>query len=180
MKAMMQKTRHRRKAQSLVEFALGGMLLFMFLAAAVDFGRVYYTYIVVENMAGEGASYVSQTPDADYYLNSGLPLNDTFQGRAIDVATRIMGGVIDRRNVKPPTGTQPSSGPPAADAGDVVLTDRTNHVIAAADRCRTAEFTLRVSYHMNDLFFPGILGMSQITITAQTDGVFVNRSSACS
>ena len=57
MKTMMRKARQSRKAQSIVEFALGSFLLLMLLAASVDLGRAFYTWIVVQNMAGEGAGY---------------------------------------------------------------------------------------------------------------------------
>src|SRR4028119_916415 len=57
--------RGRAKGQALVEFALMGMFLGMLLAAAVDFGRAYYTSIIVTNMAGEGAAFAALFPDQD-------------------------------------------------------------------------------------------------------------------
>jgi hypothetical protein len=69
MKAMMHKARQSRKAQSIVEFALGSFLLLMLLAASVDMGRAFYTWIVVQNMAGEGAGYLATQPDNDCSLD---------------------------------------------------------------------------------------------------------------
>src|SRR4051812_49367892 len=66
MKAMRQTLRRSRKGQSLIEFAFGALLLVLLLAAAVDFGRAFYTYVVVQNMAGEAATFLAGQPDNDY------------------------------------------------------------------------------------------------------------------
>src|SRR5947209_2091018 len=57
--------RRRSRGQALVEMALMGTLLGMFLAGAVDLGRAYYTAVVVTSMAGEGAAYAAINPDKD-------------------------------------------------------------------------------------------------------------------
>jgi Flp pilus assembly protein TadG len=44
-------------AQALVEFALILPILLMLILGAMDFGRMYYTKIVLTNAAREGASY---------------------------------------------------------------------------------------------------------------------------
>ena len=101
------KTRKRRKGQSIVEFALGGVLLMMLLAAAIDIGRAYYTYIVVQNMAGEGALFIASLPDADCAAQgtcgSSPAVDASYQGRARNVAARVLGGIISRNNVNPLT-----------------------------------------------------------------------------
>ena len=51
--------RRKKKGQALVEFALVGVFLALLLAAAVDLGRVFYTGVIVVNMAGEGAAYAA-------------------------------------------------------------------------------------------------------------------------
>jgi Flp pilus assembly protein TadG len=56
---------HRRKGQSLVEFALGSILLVMLLATAIDLGRAFYTWQVVHQMAAEAAAYVARYPNND-------------------------------------------------------------------------------------------------------------------
>src|SRR4051812_30313177 len=55
----------RRNGQAAVEMALGGVVLAMLLAAAIDMGRAFYTSVVVTNMAGEGARYAASNPDLD-------------------------------------------------------------------------------------------------------------------
>lgn len=140
----------RRKGQSLVEFALGGMLLAMFLAAALDFGRAYYTWIVVQNMAGEGAAYLAQFPDRDY--TAAHTANQTYQERARNVA-RQAGMVIDQRNI------------------DLTQNDITTDV-AMANRCAGTPFVVSVHYHINDLFLPALLGFSRLTLSADGPSTF--------
>jgi len=179
MKAMTPKTRQRRKGQSLVEFALGGILLVMLLAAAVDFGRAYYTFIVVNNMAGEGAVYLAQHGDVDYdYTKSGHSAknDDTWQGRARNVAARTMGGVIDNTKVNLANGDVSArllrnidSDPELDDAGPLPLTPR----------CAGTNFEVKVVYHMNDLFFPGILGFRDLPLGASAPSAFVSSNGTC-
>src|SRR5436309_3391834 len=54
-----------KKGQALVEISVLGLLLGGLLAGVVDFGRAYYTAIVVSQMAGEGAAYAAWYPDRD-------------------------------------------------------------------------------------------------------------------
>src|SRR5438132_528910 len=53
------------KGQALLEISILGLLLGGLLAGVVDFGRAYYTSIVVAQMAGEGAAYAAWYPDRD-------------------------------------------------------------------------------------------------------------------
>jgi Flp pilus assembly protein TadG len=149
----------RRKGQSLVEFALGGLLLAMFMAAALDFGRAYYTYIVVQNMAGEGAAYLSQFPDRDY--TQAHTTDQTYQERARNVA-RQAGVVIDQQNI------------------NLANNDVTTNV-AAASRCAGTAFTVTVHYHINDLFLPALIGVNSLTLGADAPSTFTTSSgSSCS
>src|SRR4051812_876138 len=60
------------KGQALVEISVLGLLLGALLAGVLDFGRAYYTSIVVSQMAGEGAAYAAWYPDRDLnYLTAG-------------------------------------------------------------------------------------------------------------
>jgi len=147
----------RRKGQSIIEFAFGSIILLLFLAAATDFGRAYFTYIVVQQMAGEGAQYLSTAPDADKYLNPGLPATMTFQERARNVAVRALASIVDPANVSLPTAGNP---------GDVT----TN--VTRPNRCAGTQFTVSVSYHINDLFFPGLLGVRSLTLSATAASTF--------
>lgn len=161
MKKMPRTTGRQRKGQSLVEFALAGILLAMLLAGAVDIGRAFYTYIVVMNMSGEGATVLAQAPDNDCTNTIICPTgcstcspavkNKTFQVRAENVAALALGGIIDHNNVQD---------------SDVVAD------VPRTDRCIGVPFSVSVGYHMNDLFFPSLLGFQNLTIGATANSVF--------
>src|SRR5215210_486516 len=55
----------KRRGQALVELSLVSVVLALLLAAAVDFGRIYYTASVVSSMAAEGAAYAASNPELD-------------------------------------------------------------------------------------------------------------------
>jgi hypothetical protein len=48
--------------QSLVEFALALPVLLILLLGALDVGRMYFTYLAIQNAAGEGALYAAINP----------------------------------------------------------------------------------------------------------------------
>jgi len=52
----------KSRGQSLVELALVLPILFVFLAAALDLGRVFYAHISLRNAAREGAMQAAKTP----------------------------------------------------------------------------------------------------------------------
>jgi Flp pilus assembly protein TadG len=139
--------RPKARGQALVEFALMGLILGMLLAAAVDFGRAYYTALIVEDMAGEGAHYAAKFPANDLVDSScavnGLVANQNIQDRARRVAAE-RGLVIH----------QPSQ-------ADIQVTPANCHL-----RCVETGTQIRVTvtYRMNDLFLPSLIGMREITI----------------
>jgi Flp pilus assembly protein TadG len=49
----------RQRGQSLAEFTLVLPLLLIILAGALDLGRLYFAYVAVTDVAGEGASYAA-------------------------------------------------------------------------------------------------------------------------
>src|SRR5262245_42779337 len=55
--------RQRTLGQSFVEFALVLPVFLLFLAAALDLGRVFYANITLNNAAREGAFQAAKTPD---------------------------------------------------------------------------------------------------------------------
>ena len=57
------RARRRERGQSLVETAIIFPILLLFLAAAIDFGRVFDAYIVMTNAVREGARFGSVKPD---------------------------------------------------------------------------------------------------------------------
>ena len=54
--------RRRPRGQALVEFALVVPVLMLILLITVDFGRLFFTYIQINNAAREGAAYGSVNP----------------------------------------------------------------------------------------------------------------------
>ena len=57
--------RDRSRGQSVVEFALVLPILLLLLAATIDFGRLFYLYVAVNNAAKEGALYGARSPLCD-------------------------------------------------------------------------------------------------------------------
>ncbi len=64
--------RRRSRGQSLVEFAMILPIMLVFLAGAIDLGRVFYATITLNNSAREGAFQAAQTPDS---FDKGQPCN---------------------------------------------------------------------------------------------------------
>src|SRR5437867_283836 len=60
-----------KKGQALLEISILGLLLGMLLAGVLDFGRAYYTSVVVAQMAGEGVAYAAWYPDRDLNYPTG-------------------------------------------------------------------------------------------------------------
>ena len=54
--------RRSEKGQSLVEFGATLTVLIIVLAGVVDIGRAYFTFIAIENGAGEGALFAAHHP----------------------------------------------------------------------------------------------------------------------
>lgn len=50
------------RGQSLVELAIGMVVLMFIIAGLIDLGRAYYIYVALEDSAGEGATYLSINP----------------------------------------------------------------------------------------------------------------------
>lgn len=50
------------QGQSLVEMAVMMVVFLMIMAGVLDFGRMYFTYLALQNAAGEGASYGAINP----------------------------------------------------------------------------------------------------------------------
>ena len=59
---MNQHWRNAERGQSLVEMALGSVVLVMLLSGLLDLGRLYYIYITLEDAVGEAALYLSLDP----------------------------------------------------------------------------------------------------------------------
>ena len=156
--------RSKAKGQALVEFALMGLFLGMLLAAAVDFGRAYYTSIIVTNMAGEGAAYASIYPDRDKdpdnpaneqcILGKSVATHQSIQERARRVA-KEHGLVVEKQDQN--------------QARIEVYTEGYDGTCAA--RCPGRTITVRITYTLDDLFLPNMLGIKQIPITKSASQV---------
>jgi uncharacterized protein (UPF0333 family) len=58
----------RQKGQALVELALTLPLILLLILGAMDFGRLFYTKLILTNAAREGANYLAYNPDDKYDL----------------------------------------------------------------------------------------------------------------
>jgi Flp pilus assembly protein TadG len=160
--------RAKTKGQALVEFALMGLFLGLLLAGAVDFGRAFYTSIIVTNMAGEGAAYASIYPDRDNdpanpanqqcILTKTVPLNQSIQERARRVA-KEHGLVVEKQDQN--------------QARIEVFTEGYGGTCAA--RCPGRTITVRITYTVDDLFLPNMLGLRQIPITKSASQVITGK-----
>lgn len=57
-----------QRGQSLVEMAVLMVVLLLIMAGVLDFGRMYFTYLALQNAAGEGAAYGAINPE---WVNNG-------------------------------------------------------------------------------------------------------------
>ena len=57
-----QTIRRLEQGQSLIEMSVGFILLLITLSGILDFGRAYFSYIALEDGAGEAALYLSIDP----------------------------------------------------------------------------------------------------------------------
>jgi Flp pilus assembly protein TadG len=57
--------------QSLIEVAIGMIVLMIIFSGLVDFGRAYFAYIAIEDAANEGATFLSIRPNCSVATNEG-------------------------------------------------------------------------------------------------------------
>ena len=155
-----QTIQNSRRGQAIVEMALASVMLALLLAAAIDLGRAFYTSVVVTNMAGEGALFASLYPDQDANFPAAgacsqlsVEANKNIQNRARQIATDR--GLVIKQPTQANIRIQPSS---------CVL------------RCDGLPITVTVSYRLDDLFLPGLIGTNVITIT-KSSSLRITRSS---
>jgi hypothetical protein len=132
--------------------ALMGLFLAMLLAAAIDFGRAYYTAVVIESMAGEGAAYAATYPERelgeDTCSITPYPASMSIQRRVRDLA-KDRGLVIDAEDRA---------------TADIEVTVG-NNIKTCVKRCQGEAITVKIKYELDDLFLPGMLGIKSIPIT---------------
>jgi len=75
-------------AQALVEFALVLPLLLLLVLGVMDFGRMFYTKMILTNAAREGANYLAYYPeDADNgYTDTFITIYDEANSSNVEVA----------------------------------------------------------------------------------------------
>src|SRR6188768_771097 len=81
----------RTLGQSFVEFALILPVFLLFLAAALDLGRVFYANITLNNAAREGAFQAAKTPDL---YDPGQPCNQATNRIVCRVQNESVGSMV--------------------------------------------------------------------------------------
>ena len=147
----------RVKGQAVVETALLSLLLALLLAGALDFGRAYYTAVVVSNMAAEGAAYASLNPDYD--LN--FPTAETCSRLGVETYKNIQDrvrlvakerGLVIKREDRDSVVT-------------VISTPGYSDPTSCVNRCFGRNISVKVTYSLSDLFLPRLVGISSIAIS---------------
>jgi Flp pilus assembly protein TadG len=62
-KKIAKQTRRLESGQSMVEMSIGFVILLLLLSGLLDLGRIYFTYVALEDAVGEAALYLSINPD---------------------------------------------------------------------------------------------------------------------
>lgn len=79
-----------QRGQSLVEMAIMMVVILLILGGVLDFGRMYFTYLALQNAAGEGASYGAINPQWVNDANNADPNNIIYRTQ-----TESTGNLID-------------------------------------------------------------------------------------
>src|SRR5207248_7459692 len=123
------------------------------LAGVLDFGRAYYTSVVVAQMAGEGVAYAAWYPDRDLNYPTG--------------------GACSRIDVEAAKSIQERASLVARERGMAIEPSQVTARIENADgslsacntRCEGTTIRVKVTYVINDLFLPNLLGIRNIRIS---------------
>lgn len=75
LRALPQTTRPPERGQAMVEAAISLIFLLIMLSALVDFGRLFFTYLALNNAAAEGAYYGTTFPMNEDAADSDDPNN---------------------------------------------------------------------------------------------------------
>lgn len=73
--------RQRTRAQALVEFALIVPVFLFLVVVAIDFGRIFFSYVQVNNAAREGAAYGAGTPTDSVGINASVQTEKNVQAQ---------------------------------------------------------------------------------------------------
>ena len=80
----------RELGQSLVEMAVMMVVLLLIMGGVLDLGRMYFTYLALQNAAGEGAAYGAINPQWVDSSDNADPNNITYR-----VQSESTGNLID-------------------------------------------------------------------------------------
>ncbi len=83
----------RERGQSLLEFILAATLLMWIISGVLDLGRMYLTYVAVQNAAAEGALYGSMNPPMAPGDQSDINIQNRVRNEAPD--TGVTAPLID-------------------------------------------------------------------------------------
>jgi hypothetical protein len=79
--------RRRERGQSLVESLFGFTIMLFILSGLLDLGRLYFTYVAMEDAVGEASLYLSINPDCPYLSSTGCSgINNSAESRALRAA----------------------------------------------------------------------------------------------
>lgn len=79
-----------QEGQSLVEMAVMMVVLLIIMGGVLDLGRMYFTYLALQNAAGEGAAYGAINPEWEDNGDNADPNNITYR-----VQNESTGNLID-------------------------------------------------------------------------------------
>ncbi len=81
----------RTRGQALVEFALVTPVMLLLMLVAVDFGRLFFSYIAINNAAREGAFYAASEASSSSFVQTDFE-SGTAAAAAREVANQGQGG----------------------------------------------------------------------------------------
>ncbi len=173
-------TRAAERGQSLVEFTFGLMAMLMIVSGLLDIGRAYFTFVALEDAAGEAALFLAINPYCPYDgTNNGYPV------------------AIDPENPGPGEGIGvPDNGDPGDSAPLTTVCDPPNNAawrahesgsgliewsnavetVATPSGVNVGEpvvVTIRYDFQLLMPIIPDIAGANTLTLTAQASQIIV-------
>jgi hypothetical protein len=136
------------RGQSLVEFSLGLVLLLLVVCGLLDLGRLYFTFVALEDAAGEAALYLSLNPQCIHEsVTCANPNNADFRAR------NSGGQEVDwtKANIK-------FDVPPTFGVGESV------------------KVTIDYSYGLLTPIIPRIVGLNPIKLTATASQIIITET----
>ena len=135
----------KESGQSLVEVAIGMIVLMVIFSGLVDFGRAYFAFIAIEDAANEGATFLSINPACHYATDTGCdnPNNAFYR------AAHSSSGEIDWSKA---------------------IIDVKGHLLAAGE---PVSVTITYDLPLITPFLPPILGRDAITLTTTANHIII-------